>query len=121
MAKYSKRERKNTSEYQRILEILDDYWLSEQDEYSVDVDMHFVHGNGEEQFKHIRWINDQLEPRGKTELTLIPLVDILRHGEWIHRTGNRDECSNCGARYYQDLKEPFMNFCPNCGIRMVGD
>ena len=44
-----------------------------------------------------------------------------KRGEWIHRTGNRDECSNCGARYYQDLKEPFMNFCPNCGSRMVDD
>lgn len=50
----------------------------------------------------------------------IPAADVVerKHGEWIHRTGNRDECSNCGARYYQDLKEPFMNFCPNCGSQM---
>ena len=47
-----------------------------------------------------------------------PLIEVPPHGEWIHRTGNRDECSNCSARYYQDLKEPFMNYCPNCGARM---
>lgn len=53
----------------------------------------------------------------------IPAADVVdrKHGEWIHRTGNRDECSNCGARYYKDLKEPFMNFCPNCGARMDGE
>ena len=50
----------------------------------------------------------------------IPAADVVerKRGEWIHRTGNKDECSNCSERYYQDLKEPFMRYCPNCGAQM---
>lgn len=43
--------------YKRILEILDDYWISQQDELYVRVDMYFEHKNGETQSKRIVWIN----------------------------------------------------------------
>lgn len=46
----------NTYEYRRILEILDDYWLSEPDEDKVVITMEFYKGN-ECQKKQIRWIN----------------------------------------------------------------
>ena len=52
---------KNTHEYQRIIEILDAYWLSEKDEHFVRVEMYFEHNNGEQQSKRIIWKN----PDGK--------------------------------------------------------
>lgn len=48
---------KDTWQYQRILEILDDYWLSCPDEAYVEVDMYFRSGTGEEQTKNIVWMN----------------------------------------------------------------
>ncbi len=48
---------RDTYEYQRILEILDDYWLSERDEAFVQVNMAFIKENGETQVKHIYWKN----------------------------------------------------------------
>ena len=49
----------NTWQYQRIMEILDDYWLTQPDEAKVVVQMHFTHLNGEEQDKYIVWSNPQ--------------------------------------------------------------
>ena len=46
-----------TYEYKRILEILEDYWLTEKDEDYVEVTLYFRHKNGDEQEKCIRWIN----------------------------------------------------------------
>ena len=37
---------KDTWQYQRILEILEDYWLTEPDEKFVCVDLYFEHKNG---------------------------------------------------------------------------
>ena len=48
---------KDTYEYQRILEILDDYWLSEPDEEKVVVEMRFRKGDGQTQEKYIEWWN----------------------------------------------------------------
>lgn len=48
---------KNEYAYQRILEILDNYWITEPDETEVVVDMHFLKANGETQDKHIVWRN----------------------------------------------------------------
>lgn len=48
---------KNEYEYQRILEILEAYWLEEPEEMEVVVDMHFLKSNGETQDKHIVWRN----------------------------------------------------------------
>ena len=52
--------RKNSPEYQRILEILSDYWLTEPDELKVRVTMDFVKANGEAQSKCITWVNPNL-------------------------------------------------------------
>ena len=51
---------KDTPEYQRILEILSDYWLSEPDELKVCVTMEFMKKNGETQAKCITWVNPNL-------------------------------------------------------------
>lgn len=48
---------KNEYDYKRILEILDDYWLTEKDEEYVEVTVYFRHSNGQEQEKCIRWWN----------------------------------------------------------------
>lgn len=44
-------------EYHRILEILEDYWLSQPNEEKVEVTLYFKHKNGEEQRKTIKWTN----------------------------------------------------------------
>ena len=48
---------KNEYEYQRILEILEAYWLEEPEEEQVTIDMHFLKSDGQEQHKHITWRN----------------------------------------------------------------
>lgn len=47
-------------EYKRILEILDDYWLTAKDEARVMCEMHFLKSNGEFQKKQITWVNPNL-------------------------------------------------------------
>ena len=62
---------KQSREYKRILEILDDYWLSQPEEEKVVIEMYFKHQNGEEQHKTIlwcwttrwKWCIVQLEPK----------------------------------------------------------
>lgn len=51
----------DSPQYQRILEILTDYWTSEPDEAYVEVDMKFVHANGKWQSKTICWFNPNME------------------------------------------------------------
>ena len=53
----NRRLRKSSYEYRRILEILEDYWLSEPDEKLVVICMHFERANGETQDKRITWRN----------------------------------------------------------------
>jgi len=52
---------KNEYAYQRILEILEAYWLEEPEEMEVVVDMHFLKANGETQDKHIVWRNQKYQ------------------------------------------------------------
>ena len=59
---------KSSNEYQRIQEILEDYWLKEPDEKRVTVCMTFEHCDGSIQSKRIIWTNpafrsQQREPR----------------------------------------------------------
>lgn len=51
----------NTWQYKRILEILDDYWITEKDETFVQIVMHFKKGD-KEQHKTIVWFNPKLIP-----------------------------------------------------------
>jgi hypothetical protein len=46
---------KKCSKYQRLMEILDDYWLSEPDEAYVSIDMEFLKSDGQYQQKRIVW------------------------------------------------------------------
>lgn len=48
---------RNSIQYQRIIEILEDYWLNEPNELKVRVTMDFIKATGEEQHKCITWIN----------------------------------------------------------------
>lgn len=61
---------RNTKEYQRILEVLDAYWLEEPDEKFVCVDLYFEHMNGMTQTKSICWTN----PAVKGELKFNPMT-----------------------------------------------
>ena len=54
---------KDTWQYQRILEILEDYWLTEPDEKFVCVDLYFEKANGEYQHKTIKWYHPAFEPK----------------------------------------------------------
>lgn len=50
-------------------------------------------------------------------------AEPVRHGKWKHVAGMNSKCSECG-RYFP-VKEfdsrPFdINYCPNCGAKMVG-
>lgn len=70
---------KNTYEYRRILEILDDYWLTEPEEKEVSVQMHFVKANGETQDKLITWQNPSMEH--DDEIVIENLRDVF--GEFL--------------------------------------
>ena len=48
----------NSYEYKRLLQILDEYWLSEIGEQEVVIEMKFKHQNGVTQEKKIVWRND---------------------------------------------------------------
>lgn len=81
----SKKIWKNEYEYKRILEILNDYWLTEKDEDTVVVKMYFKHKDGRTQMKHIDWHNfDYTEP---IEPNIITLADVI--------DGNGIECDRC--------------------------
>lgn len=70
---------KNSYEYQRILEILRDYWLEEKDELKVRVTMDFMRANEETQRKVIGWFNPNYQkylPEGIPKLTFVSARDL---------------------------------------------
>lgn len=52
---------KKCSKFQRLMEILDDYWLSEPDEAYVSIDMEFLKSDGQYQQKRIVWWNPNVD------------------------------------------------------------
>lgn len=58
--------REQSSVYQSLLDILDVYWLSEPEEMIVEIDLHFVKANGEEQFKNLVWTNSKYEDKARS-------------------------------------------------------
>lgn len=52
---------KKCSQFQRLMEILDDYWLSEPDEAYVSIDMEFMKSDGQYQQKRIVWWNPNMD------------------------------------------------------------
>ena len=57
--------------YKRILEVLNDYWLSEKNEAGVRVEMRFVHRNGDTQVKNVSWFNFGLSDEEKVRAALL--------------------------------------------------
>ena len=52
---------KKTYQYQRLMQILEDYWLSEPDEAYVCVDMEFMKSDGQYQAKYVQWFNPNMD------------------------------------------------------------
>ncbi len=68
--------------YQRILEILDDYWLTEPDEFRVRVQLDFIKANGETQQKCITWQNPDYCSTSEDEYPkVMNAADILNDDE----------------------------------------
>ena len=67
----------STNAYKRILEILEDYWITEPDEASVVVDIQLLHRNGEYQTKHIVWDNPTINWPGEGDFRPVSAVEIL--------------------------------------------
>lgn len=64
--------------YLRIMEILNDYWLTEPDELKVRVRMDFVKANGEIQSKCLLWTNPNYKYVGSE-----PAFQIVNVGEYV--------------------------------------
>lgn len=81
-ASESIRTKKATYQYQRILDILEDYWLTEPDEEYVKVDMYFRKKNGEEQGKTIIWTSEEYREKHRYDPgRLLSAKDILNDTE----------------------------------------
>ena len=67
-----KRYWKNDITYQRILQILDDYWLKNKNEKMVIVEMRFLNWDNQSQYKRICWHNPNVPkmPEETLEATL---------------------------------------------------
>lgn len=64
----------NTWQYKRIIEILEEYWVTEKDESFVKVEMHLVKGD-EDQHKTIIWRNPNSIP-DDAEIDLATLAGL---------------------------------------------
>lgn len=58
-----KRHWEDSSAYKRLLEILDDYWLTVEDEQLVEIEMHFEKADGQTQDKKLTWVNPNMEDK----------------------------------------------------------
>lgn len=63
-------------QYKRIMQILEDYWLTEEHEDLVDIRMLFIKGK-EYQTKQIRWIRPDTMPEEPTDLNVTNLADVM--------------------------------------------
>lgn len=71
------KEKKECPEYQRILEILEDYWLTEPTEEYVRIEMYFRKADGQEQEKRIVWRSPKYSQKLPGQRSLIRARDIL--------------------------------------------
>ena len=65
----------NSWQYQRLLEVLDDYWLSEPDELIVSIHVDFVKADGQTQTKDFYWVNPNYEAIDPPD-PLMPLDEL---------------------------------------------
>ena len=63
-------------QYKRIMQILEDYWLTEEHEDLVDIRMLFIKGE-EYQAKQIRWTRPDAVPEDPTDLNVTNLADVM--------------------------------------------
>ena len=70
----------NSAHYERIIEILEDYWLTQPDELAVVVSMDFIHADGQRQSKELVWHNPNYqytgpipEPEPLSEIKMPPI------------------------------------------------
>ena len=63
-------------QYKRIMQILEDYWLTEEHEDLVDIRMLFIKGE-EYQTKQIRWTRPDVIPEDPTDLNVTNLADVM--------------------------------------------
>ena len=73
----------NTWQYNRIMEILEDYWLTEPEEDYVKIKMAFIKG-GEFQTKRVTW--ERNPSKGKLEIEPVNFADVAKIMESI-KTG----------------------------------
>lgn len=71
---------RNTQEYKRILDILEDYWITEMYEDYVDVKIVFIKG-GEFQTKRVTW--ERNPSKGKLEIEPVNFADVAKIMESI--------------------------------------
>ena len=68
------------------------------------------------------YLDDDMLYRYRIKLALgrLPSADVVkvRHGRWIGKTY---KCSLCGKWVDPLQGDADMNYCPNCGAKMVGE
>lgn len=84
------------NKYKRILEILSDYWLSEENEEYVEVQMYFRHRDGQEQEKRITWRNPNFVWSSEFDFPLIH--DLTTIKEYMEREEREDRIAETGMQ-----------------------
>ena len=88
----TKRYWENEWQYQRILEILDDYWITEKDEARVMCEMHFLKSNGEFQKKQLIWVNPNLNKCTSEDSNIeLPTMDEFGESSKENTTKEKEE------------------------------
>lgn len=108
---------KDQYDYQRVLEILEDYWVTEPTEEKVIVDMKFKRANGDTQQKTITWVNPEMQrSRGFEPLKTISFDKLM----------SESECDRCkksvdNSRILKFPKDEFEDvfICVDCAKEML--
>ena len=100
--KRSKTDFDKTWQYQRILEILDCYWLSQPDEEYVEVKMYFRHKSGEEKTKHIVWSS---EPDDFCSKDAVPVKLTVEEINTIRIHMNAHKETLCNQHRWKEAEE----------------
>ena len=76
--------------YERILEILDAYWITQKDELKVRVSMDFIKANGETQRKCLQWVNPNYERVSNDDSDLPGIVRVSDMNEEYFKNKERE-------------------------------
>lgn len=75
-------EKKTSAAYQRIMDILYDYWLSVPDEEYVQINMYFRKADGQEQEKKIVWASPECQKKDTSSpFKMVQACDLLKDFE----------------------------------------